>query len=128
MARYFWEVLGTIKKTGRGIKSIAKILLRTNWDDVASFMYDTLMVSCMHFQDLYSMRTTRTERCIIHYAVHDRRDNLVKQIPFCTYNSIHRPLVEKEIAVPISQVDEGEVLTLDKDYEKLKKEAIPPMG
>ncbi len=128
MARYFWEVLGTIKKTGRGIQSVSKILLRTNWDDVASFMFDTLMVSCMHFQDLYSMRTTRTERCIIHYAVHDRRDGQVKQIPFCTYNSIHRPLIEKQIAVPISQVDEGEVFTSDKEYEKLKKEAIPPMG
>ena len=26
------------------------------------------------------------------------------------------------------QVDEGEVLTSDTEYEKLKKEAIPPMG
>lgn len=127
MARYFWEVLGTIKKTGRGIQSVSKILLRTKWDDVASFLFDSLMVSCMHFQDLYSMRTARTERCIIHYAVHDRRDGIVKQIPFCTYNSIHRPLIEEAIAVPISQVEEGEVLTMDKDYEKLKKEAIPPM-
>ncbi|MHA1265872.1 MAG: radical SAM protein [Candidatus Helarchaeota archaeon] len=127
MARYFWKVLGTIKKTGRGIQSVSKILLRTNWDDVASFMFDTLMVSCMHFQDLYSMRTARTERCIIHYGVFDRRDGTVKQFPFCTYNSIHRPLIEKAIAVPISQVDEGEVLTMDREYEKLKKEAIPPM-
>jgi uncharacterized radical SAM superfamily Fe-S cluster-containing enzyme len=125
MARYFFDVLGTIKKTGRGIQSVSKILLRTKWDDVASFMYDTLMVSCMHFQDLYSMRTTRTERCIIHYAVHDRRDNTVKQIPFCTYNSIHRPLIEAAIKVPISQVDEGEIFTLEKEYKALEKEAAP---
>jgi len=128
MARYFMEVMGTIKKTGRGVQSVSKILLRTNWDDVASFMYDTLMVSCMHFQDLYSMRTSRTERCIIHYAVHDRRDGVVKQIPFCTYNSIHRPLIEKAIAVPISQVDEGEVLTMDEAYKELKKEAAVPIA
>ncbi|NVM54169.1 MAG: radical SAM protein [Candidatus Helarchaeota archaeon] len=128
MARFFLEVLGTIKKTGRAIQSVSKILLRTEWDDVASFMYDTLMVSCMHFQDLYSMRTARTERCIIHYAVHDRRDGMVKQIPFCTYNSIHRPLVEKAIAVPISQVDEGEVLTMEKEYKEIQKEAAPPLA
>ncbi len=128
MARYFMEVMGTIKKTGRGVQSVSKILLRTEWDDVASFLYDTLMVSCMHFQDLYSMRTARTERCIIHYAVHDRRDGVVKQIPFCTYNSIHRPLIEKAIAVPISEVDEGEVLTMDEAYKELKKEAAPPLA
>ena len=63
------------------------------------------------------MRTARTERCIIHYAVHDRRDQKVKQIPFCTYNSIHRPLIEEAIAVPLSTVDEGEVFT-EKEMEK----------
>ncbi|MFX1294155.1 MAG: radical SAM protein [Promethearchaeota archaeon] len=123
MARFFWDVLGTLKKTGRAISSISKILLRTKWNDVASFMYDTLLVSCMHFQDLYSMRTARTERCIIHYAVHDRRDNKVKQIPFCTYNSIHRPLIEKAIAVPLSKVAEGELFIMEKEVEK----QIPPI-
>ena len=125
MLRYFLEILGTIKKTGRGVQSISKILLRTKWEDVASFMYDTMMISCMHFQDLYSMRTERTERCIVHYAVHDRRDDLVKMIPFCTYNSIHRPLIEKEIAVPISKVSEGEVLTMEKAYRDIEKEVAP---
>jgi len=124
MARFFWEAMGTIKKTGRAINSISKILLRTKWADVASFMYDTLMISCMHFQDLFSMRTERCERCIVHYAVHDRRDQLVKLIPFCTYNSIHRPLIEEAIRVPISEVDEGEVFTKEK---ALEEEVVPPI-
>jgi len=124
MARFFWDALGTIKKTGRAINSVSKILLRTKWADVASFMYDTLLISCMHFQDLYSMRTERTERCIVHYAVHDRRDQRVKLIPFCTYNSIHRPLIEEAIRVPVSKVDEGEVLTKETAFEK---EAAPPI-
>ncbi|MHA1252113.1 MAG: radical SAM protein [Candidatus Helarchaeota archaeon] len=112
MLRFFWDTLGTIKKVGKPIQSVSKILLRDKWDDVASFMYDTLMIGCMHFQDPYNMNVHRTERCIIHYVFVDPRDNKVKHAPFCTYNSIHRPKIEKLVAIPYeeSKVDEGEVL------------------
>jgi hypothetical protein len=116
MMRFFWEVLGTIKKVGKPIQSVSKVLLRDDWEDVASFMYDTLMIGCMHFQDPHNMNMHRTERCIIHYVFIDPRDNKVKQSPFCTYNSIHRPVIEKMVAIPYeeSEVDEGEVLKPEK--------------
>jgi len=105
MTQYLLGFLGTIKKIGNPITSAFKILLRTKWDDLASFMYNTLMIGCMHFQDLYSIRTARTERCIVHYGVYDRRDGKVKQFPFCTYNAIHRPIIEKALATPISNTE-----------------------
>ncbi len=110
MGRFLLDALTTVRKTGKILNMAARVLLRTHWNDLANFMYNTLMIGCMHFQDLYSLRTERTERCVIHYGVYDRRDGKVKQFPFCTYNAIHRPIIEAALAVPLSQVQEGETV------------------
>ena len=56
-----------------------------------------IFIGSMHFMDPYNFDTQRVERCCIHYATPDGRI-----IPFCAYNSIHRPSVEKKFAKAIS--------------------------
>lgn len=55
-----------------------------------------LLISAMHFMDPYNFDLERVQRCVIHYATPDG-----KIIPFCTMNSIHRPLIEKSLGVLI---------------------------
>ena len=55
-----------------------------------------LLISAMHFMDPYNFDLERVQRCVIHYATPDGRI-----IPFCTMNSIHRPLIEKKLGVPV---------------------------
>ncbi len=57
-------------------------------------MRSIIMIGIMHFMDTSNMDLNRTKRCGIHYAVPDGRI-----ISFCTYNSIHRPMVEKKFAI-----------------------------
>lgn len=57
-----------------------------------------LMISAMHFMDPYNFDLERVQRCVIHYATPDGRI-----IPFCTMNSIHRPLIEKSLGIPVEE-------------------------
>ncbi len=79
-------------------KIIMKILGTGSYGALAEFHERALMIGCMHFMDLYNFSQDRTERCGIHYAVPDGRI-----IPFCSMNSIHRPLVEQKLGVPLSE-------------------------
>jgi hypothetical protein len=51
----------------------------------------------MHFQDAYNMDIERTKRCIVHFGV-AMPDGSVKEISFCTMNTLHRPEIEKQVA------------------------------
>lgn len=57
-----------------------------------------LMISAMHFMDPYNFDLERVQRCVIHYATPDGRI-----IPFCTMNSIHRPIIEKSLGIPADE-------------------------
>jgi uncharacterized radical SAM superfamily Fe-S cluster-containing enzyme len=57
-----------------------------------------LMISAMHFMDPYNFDLERVQRCVIHYATPDGRI-----IPFCTMNSIHRPIIESSLGVPVEE-------------------------
>lgn len=51
----------------------------------------------MHFQDAYNMDTARVSRCVVHYGALDPANPMhVLQIPFCTFNTIHRERIETE--------------------------------
>ncbi|MHA1456709.1 MAG: hypothetical protein ACTSR5_12120, partial [Promethearchaeota archaeon] len=69
---------------------------------VSSFSYGTLLISSMHFQDAYNMDIERTKRCIVHFGV-AMPDGTVKELPFCTMNTLHRPDIEKQVAKAITQ-------------------------
>ncbi|MBW9223799.1 radical SAM protein [Methanothermococcus sp. SCGC AD-155-E23] len=73
------------------LKSLAHIIvdiLRGNYDSLVKLHHSILMIGCMHFMDPYNFNIKRCERCCIHYALPDGR-----VIPFCTFNTIHRPLI-----------------------------------
>ena len=57
-----------------------------------------VMIGIMHFQDVWNMDLDRVQKCAIHYATPDG-----KVRSFCTYNSIHRPEVEKQFAISIPE-------------------------
>jgi len=101
LAKAVKDVPGTIdmRKAPKGL-NLLKILLniiRTgDYSALREFHWRALMISCMHFMDAYNFCQDRVERCGIHYAVPDGRI-----VPFCSMNSIHRPVIEKELGVPL---------------------------
>ncbi len=87
-------------KGPKGLDSLALlegVLGIGNREALAKFHRKTLFIGAMHFQDAYNFDLERVKRCGIHYATPDRRI-----IPFCSYNAIHRPSVEKAFSVPLS--------------------------
>ena len=92
-------------KAPEGIDSLTllvNILGLGNRDSLAEFHRKTLFIGAMHFQDPYNFDLERVRRCGIHYATPDRRI-----IPFCSYNAIHRPSVEKAFSTPLHEPDSG---------------------
>ena len=79
----------------------SRLLMRGDWESISSFSYGALLLSSMHFQDAYNMDLERTKRCIVHFGV-AMPDDTVKEISFCTMNTIHRPEIEKLIAKEIT--------------------------
>ncbi len=103
MAKALKDIPSTIdlSKAPKGLNPLKIVLnvIRTgDYTAISEFHERALMIGCMHFQDPYNFDLERIERCGIHYAVPDGRI-----IPFCTMNSIHRPLVEKKLGVPLSK-------------------------
>ena len=99
LAKIVGEVPSTIdmSKAPKGLdflKTLLKILSTGSYDALAKFHEKAILLACMHFQDAYNFDLGRVERCGIHYAVPDGRI-----IPFCTYNTIHRPEVERKFGV-----------------------------
>ena len=84
---------------------ITKILLNVfakgDYDALGDFSKDAMLISCMHFMDSFNFDEDRVKKCVIHYATPDGRI-----IPFCTFNSMYRPGVEKEFAKPLKQKKE----------------------
>jgi uncharacterized radical SAM superfamily Fe-S cluster-containing enzyme len=48
------------------------------------------------------MDIERARRCIVHFGV-AMPDGSVKEISFCTMNTLHRPIIEKQIAKNITE-------------------------
>lgn len=82
--------------------SLMSILRKGNRDSLAEFHRKTLFIGAMHFQDAYNFDVERVKRCGIHYATPDLRI-----IPFCSYNAIHRPSVEKAFSTPLHKPHSG---------------------
>ena len=88
-------------KAPEGLDSLcllASILGIGNREALAEFHRKTLFIGAMHFQDAYNFDLERVKRCGIHYAAPDGRI-----IPFCSYNAIHRPSVEKAFSVSLHE-------------------------
>jgi len=79
-------------------KYVLRVLTEGNYQSLGDLQRKSLLLTSMHFMDPYNFDLERVQRCLIHYAVPDGRI-----IPFCTYNSIHRPQVEKKLGIPIKE-------------------------
>jgi uncharacterized radical SAM superfamily Fe-S cluster-containing enzyme len=101
-ARFLLGMLQYTKKPGKLMEMFSRLLMNADWESVSSFTHGTLLLSSMHFQDAYNMDIERTKRCIVHFGV-AMPDGTIKEIPFCTMNTLHRESIEKQIAKNITQ-------------------------
>jgi uncharacterized radical SAM superfamily Fe-S cluster-containing enzyme len=77
---------------------IRNVITKGSYEALGEFMRRIVMIGIMHFQDVWNFDLDRVQQCAIHYVTPD-----MKIRSFCTYNSIHRPYVEKQFAVPINE-------------------------
>jgi len=101
-ARFLLGMLQYTKKPGKLMEMFSRLLMNADWESISSFTHGTLLLSSMHFQDAYNMDIERTKRCIVHFGV-AMPDGTIKEIPFCTMNSLHRESIEKLVAKNITQ-------------------------
>jgi len=101
-ARFLLGILQYTKKPGKLMEIFTRLLMNGDWESISSFTHGTLLLSSMHFQDAYNMDIERTKRCIVHFGV-AMPDGSVKEVSFCTMNTIHRPEIEKAVAKDITQ-------------------------
>jgi hypothetical protein len=77
---------------------IKNVITKGSYEALGDFMRRIVMIGIMHFQDVWNFDLDRVQQCAIHYVTPD-----MKIRSFCTYNSIHRPNIEKQYAIPISE-------------------------
>jgi uncharacterized radical SAM superfamily Fe-S cluster-containing enzyme len=100
--RFLLGVMQHMKKPGKLMEMFGRVVMNGDWESISSFTHGTLLLSSMHFQDAYNMDIERAKRCIVHFGV-AMPDGSVKEISFCTMNTIHRPNIEKQIAKQVTQ-------------------------
>jgi uncharacterized radical SAM superfamily Fe-S cluster-containing enzyme len=101
-ARFLLGILQYTKKPGKLMEMFSRLLMNGDWESISSFTHGTLLLSSMHFQDAYNMDIERVRRCIVHFGV-AMPDGSVKEISFCTMNTLHRPEIEKQVAKKLTQ-------------------------
>lgn len=94
------RLFGALRHVNFGLlrKYIMPVLKTGSYEALGKLQRESILLSSMHFMDPYNFDLDRVQSCCIHYAVPDGRI-----IPFCTMNSIHRPLIEKQLGIPVSQ-------------------------
>ncbi len=104
-AYYFAGVMKYIKNPGKiftskTYQSFARLVLSPSLASAGNFLQTkNLMISAMHFMDSYNFDLERVSRCLVHYGVIDPDDHTkVLEIPFCSYNTIHRERIERALA------------------------------
>jgi len=127
-ARFLLGILQYMKKPGKLMEMFTRLLMRGDWESISSFSYGALLLSSMHFQDAYNMDLERTKRCIVHFGI-AMPDGSVKEISFCTMNTIHRPIIEKQIAKQITAKVRDEFdTTTGQTVEEIGQEVVQNGG
>ena len=65
---------------------------------LAKLHHKSIFIGTMHFMDSFNFDLERVKRCAIHYGLPDG-----SIIPFCSYNSIHREILENKFITPIAE-------------------------
>ena len=94
------RLIGTLRHIKFGLlrKYLMPILKSGSYESLGDLHRKMLLISSMHFMDPYNFDLQRVQRCCIHYAIPDGRI-----IPFCTMNSIHRPKIEEQMGIPLTE-------------------------
>ncbi|MBD3188656.1 radical SAM protein [Candidatus Bathyarchaeota archaeon] len=103
------------------IKQFIPLMLSPKLETAGAFFEtgNNLMISSMHFQDVYNFDTERVSRCLVHYGVIDPDDpSKVLQVPFCAMNSIHRENIEKKLCKTPIDVDPADVTAKAAEWVK----------
>jgi uncharacterized radical SAM superfamily Fe-S cluster-containing enzyme len=74
---------------------LGDVMKEGSYEALGKMMQRMIMIGIMAFMDLYNFDLERVELCNIHYAL---PDGTIR--PFCTYNAIHRPIVEAKFGMP----------------------------
>jgi len=98
--------------TSKTYQSFARLVMNPNFNSAANFIQTkNLLISSMHFQDAYNFDLDRVCRCLVHYGVIDPDDHSkVKEIPFCAHNTLHRPIIERKLAIAGKTAKKPEVI------------------
>ncbi|MHA1371963.1 MAG: radical SAM protein [Promethearchaeota archaeon] len=99
-ARFVGGLLPAIKKPGKLMEVFSKMLINGKWESVSSFIYGSILIGSMHFQDAYNFDINRARRCIVHFGVWLPDEQRVLETPFCVMNTVLRGDIEKKIARP----------------------------
>jgi uncharacterized radical SAM superfamily Fe-S cluster-containing enzyme len=127
-ARFLLGVLQYMKKPGKLMELFSRLLMSGDWESISSFTHGTLLLSSMHFQDAYNMDIERTRRCIVHFGV-AMPDGSVRELPFCTMNTLHRPHIEKQVAKKLTQkVKEEFDTSLGQARKDIERELQPEVA
>jgi hypothetical protein len=82
-------------------KLMWNVLTKGTYEALGKLIRRLLLISCMHFMDAFNMDLThRLNKCIIHYATPDPEHSIV---PFCSYNSYWRPIIERKFGIPYKE-------------------------
>ncbi|MHA2397860.1 MAG: radical SAM protein [Promethearchaeota archaeon] len=98
--------------TSKTYQGFARLVMNPNFNSAASFLHSkNLLISSMHFQDSYNFDLERMCRCLVHYGVIDPDDSTkVREIPFCAMNTLHRPIIERQLAIAGKTAKKPEVI------------------
>ncbi len=98
--------------SGKTIQSIIRLVATPNLNSAGNFFLSkNMLVSAMHFQDAYNFDLNRVSQCLVHYGVVDPDDHSkTLEMPFCSYNTLHRPRIEKALAIKDQETEKPEVI------------------
>jgi len=69
-----------------------------NWRALGRLLLNMVFIGGMHFMDRYNFDLERVQMCPIHQILPDG-----SRVPFCTYQTIHRPFLERKFSVPVEE-------------------------
>lgn len=89
------------------VDMLQTLFTEPSYEALGKYSRSSILVGSMHFQDPYNFDLARVSRCCIHYGVPAKKGVPGPIIPFCSYNSIHRPVVEKALGIPLDKWAKG---------------------
>jgi len=95
------RALTGIKRKGIGpllplVKDVAGDV--DNWTALGRLLLHMVFIGGMHFMDRYNFDLERVQMCPIHQILPDG-----SRVPFCTYQTIHRPFLERKFSVSVDE-------------------------